>query len=401
MPEFRNDELIGHLLQTVVEVIGRRTSENYSIMALEKVLNNLEERFDFLKEVGIKDTKFSESEDAIIVESGVNTVEIDELINASKLLLRGIIKILGENAGFFFIKEIKESLPYEYQQSFEENGLDLDAMQNEFLVEKSRKQAFEISNEEILRYVFKTLFDVLSKIRNRNFAFSILDEIVERFSTQYKTLECVTINDIHVRGKGIVSINKKVNSIDSKEIGVAIQKMLQQTNIALNDHGVLDFIDKFREEITSRYALKLGELNVNVDAIRMSQYVVVKRTVKSLIDVLSEVSAESYAIMSIDKSLYKLSSDYEALNYIKIDRNNYSSGFDAVSISKKAEYVSPIKMGRSLQALIEDVSSRLGSEAGYNFVDRFKKRMGDPYLLRLEEMGVNLHMIDLRQNLVW
>ncbi len=43
----------------------------------------------------------------------------------------------------------------------------------------------------------------------------------------------------------------------------------------------------------------------------------------------------------------------------------------------------------------------LGENAGRNFINRLKKRLGKAYLLRIEEMGINLYMIELRHNLMW
>jgi len=50
---------------------------------------------------------------------------------------------------------------------------------------------------------------------------------------------------------------------------------------------------------------------------------------------------------------------------------------------------------------VEDLTISLGEEAGENFIEIFKKRLGKAYVLRIEEMGVNLHMIELKRNLTW
>ncbi len=400
MAEFKNHELIGRLLQTTIEVIGRRTSENYAAMAVGNVLSDLTKKYVFLKNVEIKNTQFIESVDAVDVKNSFNDIKSEDVARASSDFINVITDSIGEHAGFFFIREIKENLPFEYEKNFKDLGVDFDVMQMDYILRKSSKYDFDIENSEILRYVFSILFDVLSLEKTRRFAYESIDDIVGRFSTRFDVLNFVKVNDVNARGTfDIVSVDDSVNSYDSEEIGNVIQKILQEVNNVLNAAEVLDFVEKFRNHVGSDYAFKLDQIGVNVKAIKMDRDLIVKRVIKSLIDVLSESTAESYAVMSIDKILNSVGNDYEGLKYIKIDNSRYSEGVDAVYISDSLDELGSVEIGRILQKLIEKVVDFLGDEAGKNFVDRFKKRLGRAYVLRIEEMGVNLHMINLRQNL--
>jgi len=68
---------------------------------------------------------------------------------------------------------------------------------------------------------------------------------------------------------------------------------------------------------------------------------------------------------------------------------------------KEKEKVKESDLGRALQKLIENISTSLGEDAGEHFMDIFKKQLGKAYLLRIEEMGVNLHMIELKRTMSW
>jgi hypothetical protein len=59
------------------------------------------------------------------------------------------------------------------------------------------------------------------------------------------------------------------------------------------------------------------------------------------------------------------------------------------------------ELGRGLQRVIEEISTSLGENAGKYFVDKFKRRLGHALFLRIEELGVNLHMIELKRNLLF
>lgn len=402
MAQFENHELVGRLLQTTIEVIGRRTSENYAAMAVGNVLENLTKRYVFLKNVEIKNTQFIEAVDAVDVKSGFSNVDSKEVAKASSDFINVITDRIGEHAGFFFIREIKETLPFEYEKTFKELGLDFDVLQMDFILRKSSKFDFEIENTEIIRYVFSILFDVLSKEKTRRSAYKYIDDLVDRYKTGFDVLNYVNVNDVDARGVSeIVSVDDSVNSFDPDKLGSVIQKMLLEVNNFLSSEEVFDFVEKFNNYVGSDYAFKLDQIGVNVKAIKMDRNLVVKRVFKSLIDVLSQSTAESYAVMSLDNILEDIGSDFEFLSYIKIDSDSYSEGIDAVLIADSLDDLSSVTIGRGLQKLIEKVVEFLGEDAGKNFVERFKKRLGRAYVLRIEEMGVNLHMVNLRQNLNW
>jgi len=142
-------------------------------------------------------------------------------------------------------------------------------------------------------------------------------------------------------------------------------------------------------------------MGVNINVLQLSQVLVVQHVLKALIDVLSELSTQSYAILTIDNVIKKLGDKYEFLKYVKIDSTRYSEGADAVSVPSDIDTVRPSKVGRGIQKTVEDIAMSLGEEAGQHFIEKFKKRLGKAYVLRIEEMGVNLHMIALKQNLTW
>jgi hypothetical protein len=92
---------------------------------------------------------------------------------------------------------------------------------------------------------------------------------------------------------------------------------------------------------------------------------------------------------------------YSYLKYVKIDNTRYSEGINAISIPTGLNTIRSSEIGRAIQKIIEGIAISLGDEAGQYFIERFAQHLGKVYLLRMEEMGVNLHMIQLKQNLLW
>jgi len=402
MPQFESEKLIKHTIRTITNVISRRTSESYAAMIMNNVFRKLYEKYDFLRYIEIKNPQISETFDIIDTKLDLNYIKMEDIGRVTKDIINEITGVLGRSVGYFFIKEIKEEFPSDHEQLLKKLGVDLDVMQLEYITQRNQKSEYHIKNSEVLRHIFKALFDVLDIEQGRDFAFTTIDELVSRFSNKYKILDLIKINDIRtVQGVDIISIAPDVESVKPDEIGEIIQKILQETNNYLNEKDCYSFVEKLQTHINAEYTDILVEMGVNLNAMYLKQGLIVGRIIKALVDVLSDSSSQSYAVFTIDTTLKKLYDNYNSLKYIKIDSSKYSDGINAISISSYIDTASPVEVGKGIQKLIENVVFSLGEKAGRNFINRLRKRLGTAYLLRVEEMGVNLYMIELRHNLMW
>jgi hypothetical protein len=128
---------------------------------------------------------------------------------------------------------------------------------------------------------------------------------------------------------------------------------------------------------------------------------VVKHFLRAILEILKQSSDQKYAILIINNIIKKFESKYEFLKYVNIDIINQSEEGDEIVILPDIESFKPSEIGRGLQKIIENLLSSLGDAAGQHFVEKFKKQLGKAYVLRIEEMGVNLHMIELKKDLIW
>lgn len=402
MPRFENEEILGRILKSTIDVLSRRTSEAYANVIIDNAIRELSEKHSFLRYVEIQGTRHTELVEVVTIASDLNRVEPQKIGKATIEFLEKITKSMGKNAGYYFIKEIKEDLPYDYEKTIKELGIDLDFLQLEFMTEIKQSLKSQIRNSDILKHSIKTLFDILDREIGRDYAFSTISEVVERFRTEYSLLECVTINDIRsIQNVDLVSVRPNIDELEPTNVGTAIQKIIQEINYLLGEQGGFTFIEKLRNNFNEDYIFKLGEMGVNINVLQLSQVRVVQHVLKALIDVLSELSAQSHAVLTIDNVTKKLGDKYEFLKYIKIDSMRYSEGIDAISVLPEIDIVRPSEVGRGIQKTVEEIVMSLGEEVGQHFIEKFKKRLGKAYVLRIEEMGVNLHMIDLRRNLAW
>jgi len=399
MQRIENEYLIGRMFRSVIDVVSRRTSGGYATVIIGNIIKELEKNYDFLKYVEIKSTQYAEAVDVVDIKADLSDVDIKETIRALKDFIHMLISVMGKQAGYFLIREIKEGLHYEYERTIRDLGIDLEMMQLQYLAERQKNYHLDIENADIIHYVFKALFDILDRDAGRNFAISTMTNLVERHRTTHELLEYVEINDIRTtQGADVVSVMPVINTVDQEEIGEPIQTFIQEVNKALKEKGGYAFVDKLKKQLTAEYVYILEQLGVDLHGTSVRQDLILKHVLMALIDVLREATSQSYAVLSVDTMLKKLDGRYGYMKYVKIDSARYSDGIDAVSIPSNIEEVSPIDLAKAIQKLVERATFSLGEEAGKEFIDRFKERLGKAYLNKVEQMGVNLHMVQLRRD---
>jgi len=403
MPQLENDKILGCILRSTIGVISRRTSEAYANVAISNAVNELAEKYNFLNYVEIQGSKYTEIFNVVDIKPEINYIEKEEISKATKEFIEKITKSMGKSAGYYLIREIKEDLPFDYEKSIKELGIDLDILQLKFITEIKQTYKYQIENAEVLRYTLKILFNILDQELGRNNSFSIISELVDRFRTEYRVLKYVKINDIRsIQGVDVVTIAPEINEIEPTTVGVAIQKVIQEINNSYGEkRSGFSLIEKLKNSFNADYLFKLGKIGENLDVIQLKKELILKLVLKALVSVLSESSNQSYAMLTVDNVLRKFEGTFEYLKLIKIDSMRFSEGLEAITVSPDIESVRPSELGIGIQKIVEDIIGSLGKDASLEFVEKFKKRLGKAYILRIEEMGVNLHIMELRQNLMW
>jgi len=408
MPQLQieNEEIISRILRSTIGVISRRTSDLYASVSIGNEVKNLRSKYAFLEFVEIKiaqTVKFNEVFDAVEVKPAINDVNPIDVAKSINELIRNVSRAIGQEAGYFFIKEIKEEIPYNYEIAIRDMGIDFNTLQLEYLTERKNSFKLHIKNSDVIKNVFKTLFNALEQEENRNFAFKAMDELVTRLSTEYTLLKFVTINDINiVRNVDVISVDEsKIDTMASFKVGAMIQKVIQEINNELDDKGGSSFLEKIKNNLNSDYIYRLRDMGVNFDVIKSNQGLVLKHVINALVNVLIDSSTQSYAVLVMNNFLKKSTDRYGHLKDIKIDSINYSEDINAISIPETIESTRESELGRCIQKLIEEVTFSFNEEGGAHFIEKFKEYLGKAYILRIEEMGVNLHMIQLRKDLLF
>ncbi|HIH00045.1 MAG TPA: hypothetical protein HA258_05625 [Thermoplasmata archaeon] len=147
MPSPKKSELIKNVLRTLVSISSRKTDLPYTMITMEDLIRRLETKFRFLKHIQIKNDFYNEeSDDMISVMSDINSVPPNELGNALHSIIDSMNRSLGDEAGHFFIKEIRNKLSDEYITEMRGMGVDLGLMQLESEIYRLEREITERKN---------------------------------------------------------------------------------------------------------------------------------------------------------------------------------------------------------------------------------------------------------------
>jgi len=139
LPE--KSDVIKNILKTLLSISSRKTDLPYSILTMDGLIKRLEPQYRFLKNVQINDDVYNEDFGNIIsVMSEINTVPSTELGKAIHSIINSMNRSLGDNAGHFFIKEIRNKLSDDYLTVMKDMGIDLGLMQLESEITRLQRE---------------------------------------------------------------------------------------------------------------------------------------------------------------------------------------------------------------------------------------------------------------------
>lgn len=131
MSEFKNSDVVRQVLKATLVVAGRRTLDSFAVKVVKTVVKTLDREFDFLKYVEIKDAVYSEMDEIVTVTSDLDSIEPSKIGKAIDIVLREVYIELIDEAGLYFISELKEYIGEKYVLAIKNLGVDLDDIQSE------------------------------------------------------------------------------------------------------------------------------------------------------------------------------------------------------------------------------------------------------------------------------
>ena len=131
MVEIRNSILLEAILTAVYNVASRRTSLKFADEAVGSTIKTLEGKYDFLKFVDIAKGDMTEGGFAVSVSSDIDTVNPAVIGKAIEALIRVVYNDMNEEAGLYFVNEVKENAGKEITRKIVDCEVDLEQLQLE------------------------------------------------------------------------------------------------------------------------------------------------------------------------------------------------------------------------------------------------------------------------------
>jgi hypothetical protein len=124
MADIENSELLNASLKALFITVARRTSYKFASAFIESIIINMEEKFDFLKDIQIHTD--NNHEDFVVISSDLNSVHPVRIGKVIEFVIQVVLIDLKDRAGHYFIKEVKKNLKDEILYKLKECGVDFE-----------------------------------------------------------------------------------------------------------------------------------------------------------------------------------------------------------------------------------------------------------------------------------
>jgi hypothetical protein len=388
-------------IETIIQIIGRKTSQEYAAVSIQNLLKKLQLTYPFLREIEIKNTRSLEMEGSVSVRDGLNTIAAKDVGRALKELVTKIMISFGKTAGYFFIRETREKIGIEYDIFLLKTmNVDLSLMQSTLIVENKSINILEIQKSDIIRRFLKVLLEAVEKQTSKSFAIVCLQQHIDKLRQSYPFLDFILINDIrYTLGPEEIIVKQAVNTIELQDLGRALTSLLQETDKTLTDLGRNSIASDLKTHLTFEYLTRLKEMGVIITSQGIGYNAVFTHIIKTLIDAIAKTSSENNAIFIVNSFLRKNDIKYDFLKLIKVESATKQGELYHIIIGGNLDTISETDARRAIQHLLESIIESLGEKTSDEFIQHFKNSLDKKYLLKIEDMGVNFHMLELHEEM--
>jgi len=394
-------EVTRQFIETIIEIIGRKTSQEYAAVTIQNLLKKLRMTYPFLREVEIKNTRSVELEGTLIVNDTLNLIPPKEIGRSLKELLTKIMSSLGKNAGYFFIRETREKIGIEYDTFLLKTmDVDLTLMQSTLIVENKSINVLEIQKSDVIRRFLKVLLESVEKQTSKSFAIACIHQHLHKLQSSYPFLSFIVVNDLrytHVSDE--IVVQSEINTIQPLDLGRALTFLLKEIDKTLTDLEKHSIISELKTHLTTEYLTKLKEMGVAIASQGIEYSAVYSYIIKIMVEIISRTSSEKNAIAVVNSVLRIIEMKYEFIKNIQIETATNQGETYRIVIGGNLDAISETDARRSIQFFIEIITESLGEKISQGFIQEFKNSLDKKYLLKLEEIGVNFHMIELHKEM--
>ncbi len=391
-------ETVDHLLTSVIAVIARRTSDTYAVTILGNAINHLQEKYPFLQNIEILDTQYIETEQFISINESLNTINQENLSESLSELINMVTTSIGRHAGFFFIREIKDHIGFEWDTSLKKINVDLDILQYGFTFDRIQRLAQSIDAVLITKKLIQISIDISKHVIPYRQVIPMISRIIDNLIPEYNFLEYITINDIRfTQGTEEIFINKALNQVPISKLSEAIEILLKEVNISLEETGYFSFVNELNRFLGSEYRVKMEELHYTINIQQFGLQIIIKNVLLSVIHTIQTLDITKQPGLLIQSTINSVSERYAFLKDITINESALSKDDECILFTSDFNDASGLEVGRSLKLIIQHLMKTMQREDSLIFIKQLRSSLDQNFITKLEVMGLNLYMLQLRQ----
>lgn len=382
-------------IDLMVHTIGRKTSEGYAVLVLRDVIKKLRPTHPCLQYLEVQDTHFIEFGTNVHVDTRLEDFPSEAVGKALQDILLQVLATMRRSAGFFLIKELRDRLSIDDLQALMGMGVDLNLMQFSQEVKSREVDLLAILPSDVVRRVLKTLLFIIEAQSSREFAFRAIETQLHKTQERYPFLTDVAIHDIHITlGTDEVFVPDSIDSADPRQLGAAIEQIIFGANSMIQHHGGRPILHDLKNQLTADYLAKLQSFGLSLTAPKDDPSELLRQVILTLTTLLGKVSTEDYAIYAINTFL-RPEDPTSILRSFTIQK---TSDFKITVLTSLTD-ISDNDARHAIQRLLENILRTMGGKLGDTFIAEFQKTLDKTTLERLEEIGVNLHIFSLQQEI--
>jgi hypothetical protein len=285
--ELQQISILEEVVYALFKVASRRTSVKFAEDAIETALDALKKKYNFLNNAKFKSNINSKNGAEIYFISDINNVHKSRIGNVIESLIRVVYNDLSDDAGLYFISEMKQFVGEKIMEAINETGVDLDQIQIEQhhaymrkIRKKQIKQGGQIENllgytwGEVSRWEHKegkqycTIFDNSGNVLDRinldrvikNYVETLsgikesdpneLEKMVRLYERDYSLLKLMCERDMDVEtASNILNISREeLTRIVKKLIEMNMLQYISENTVKLTETG-LNILSREKNQI--------------------------------------------------------------------------------------------------------------------------------------------------------
>ncbi len=393
-------ESIDNLLDSALAVISRRTSDNFAVIVIGNALTDLRKKYPFFNYIQTKNTQYFEADQIITIDPKINKISENEIARALREFIEKITIAIGRDAGFFFIRELKDHMGWQWHAALKKIDVDLDMLQFSFTFDRIQKLAQQIDSAEIVKKLLKSALDILKQTISYRFAVPLLDRLIQDRIAQHKFLQYITIYDIRfTQGSDEVIVHNAINDVPIAQLAPVIEDILIETNKSLEEQGSFAFVIELNRLLGSEYRVKMEELGFSITIQQYGLQAIIDTVLSTALDILFTLKLHKNPNSLLNDIIKTVAERHGFLNNISIDISKKPGDKKFIIIPDDLHDVSGLEAGRALKLLLRELMHTLDSEDALELIKHLRTNLDSGFIAKLELMGLNLYMLQLRQEM--